>query len=70
MIHTTIHRRRPPPPDPARSPVEQAAERLMRALYTVRREFSAAERRQIGADVRMLRRAALGERVGCLIQPD
>lgn len=64
MIHTTIHRRRPPPPDPARSPVEQAAERLIRALYTVRREFSAAEQRQIGDDMRTLRRAAMGERVG------
>jgi len=65
MIHT-IYRRYPvpPPPIPALSPVDRAYDDLMHALYRVRREFSAKERRQIGADMQTLRRAALGERVG------
>ena len=64
MIHTTIHRRHPPPPDPALSPVDRALDDLMHYLMLVQREFSAAERERIGADMRTLWRAARGERIG------
>lgn len=64
MIHTTIHRRRLPPPDPALSPVERAIDDPMHYLMLVQCQFSAAERRRIGDAMRTLRRAARGERVG------
>lgn len=64
MIHTTKRRPVPCPADVVRSPTERALDDLMHALYAARRVFSAAERRTLGQAVRMLRKAALGEREG------
>lgn len=46
--------------DTCRSPVDQAVDDLMHGLMMARSLYSPAERRQLGAAVRLLRRAAGG----------